>query len=90
MLLWLLYIGGAFAPPGTVRDGYVNLLRKHHGKRGWAETVQTLEAFIWSDSAFQDHASGLWQEVCETQRSLSTMQESQGQSQQLTIKQYCT
>ena len=69
LLLWLLYIGGAFAPTGTIRSSYVTLLRGNitfrlgglHGS--WPEVLGTLKQFIWSDDAFTSHVKVLWEEV---------------------------
>ncbi|TVY42469.1 hypothetical protein LOCC1_G005159 [Lachnellula occidentalis] len=69
LLLWLLYIGGAFAPTGIVRSGYVVLLHANYGTRfedlyrSWPELLETLEQFIWSEKAFMSQVKALWVET---------------------------
>lgn len=69
LLLWLLYIGGAFAQTGIMRSDYVVLL---HGNissrlgglfRSWLELLGILKKFIWSDEAFMPQVKGLWKDV---------------------------
>ncbi|OBT48749.1 hypothetical protein VE00_00825 [Pseudogymnoascus sp. WSF 3629] len=69
LLLWLLYIGGAFAPKGTVRSGFVALLRSNNAARlgdlniSWSELLGILKRFIWSEKAFMSQAKALWEET---------------------------
>jgi hypothetical protein len=69
LLLWLLYIGGAFAPKGTVRSGFVALLRSNNAARlgdlniSWSELLGILKRFIWSEKAFTSQAKALWEET---------------------------
>lgn len=69
LLLWLLYIGGAFASEGIIRAGYVALLRSHgHGRFGglcstWPEVLMILRQFTWSDKAFMAPVKAFWEEV---------------------------
>ena len=69
LLLWLLYIGGAFATVGTVRSDYValiqsnNAVRFKHLYRSWPELLAILEQFIWSEKAFMADFKGLWKET---------------------------
>ncbi|OKL63696.1 hypothetical protein UA08_00716 [Talaromyces atroroseus] len=69
LLLWLLYIGGAFAPIGVVRSGYVALLRANNATRfkdlysSWSELVEILKQFIWSEDAFKSQVKALWEET---------------------------
>lgn len=69
LLAWILYIGGAFAPPGTVRAEYVVLLRANiaFGFEGldssWPQLVGIMERFIWSEKAFMSQVKMLWEEV---------------------------
>ncbi|KAH6653251.1 hypothetical protein BKA67DRAFT_593227 [Truncatella angustata] len=69
LLLWLLYMGGAFAPQGPVRSGYILLLRSNGTVKlrglytSWGELLQILKQFIWSDKAFKSHVKAFWAEV---------------------------
>ncbi|KAL3479278.1 hypothetical protein BJX99DRAFT_268676 [Aspergillus californicus] len=71
LLIWLLYIGGAFAPRGPIRDGYINLLRScsNNGARlgalyrSWSELLAILRRFIWSDRGILGPVRGVWEEV---------------------------
>jgi hypothetical protein len=69
LLLWLLYIGGAFAPKGLVRSAYVALLRSNTAARckelyrSWPELLAILTQFIWSEKAFMSQVEALWQET---------------------------
>ncbi|PQE26603.1 N-ethylmaleimide reductase protein [Rutstroemia sp. NJR-2017a BBW] len=69
LLLWLLYIGGAFTTTETVRSDYVILLRLNTSSRlrglykSWQELHEILKRFIWSDAAFTPHVKALWEEV---------------------------
>lgn len=69
LLIWLLYIGGAFAPTGTVRCDYVTLLRSNNASRfgelyrSWPELLGILKKFIWPKEAFTSHVIELWEEV---------------------------
>ncbi|KAJ4860622.1 hypothetical protein T069G_05610 [Trichoderma breve] len=69
LLLWLLYVGGTFAPPGSVRSTYVNLLRSHITTRfrgvhnSHSKIFEIMRKFIWSDFAFFSKASLLWEEI---------------------------
>ncbi|MCJ1291618.1 hypothetical protein MMC34_003163 [Xylographa carneopallida] len=68
LLLWLLYIGGAFAPIGTVRSDYLALLRSNNAARfrdlcrSWPELLGILKQFTWSDKAFTSQAKAFWEE----------------------------
>ncbi|KAL2867604.1 uncharacterized protein BJX67DRAFT_387834 [Aspergillus lucknowensis] len=69
LLHWLLYIGGAFAPVGTIRSGYITLLRSRHASglgewyRSWPALRVTLRRFIYSDKAFDTPVKSLWEEI---------------------------
>ncbi|KAK2812212.1 hypothetical protein FQN50_001570 [Emmonsiellopsis sp. PD_5] len=69
LLLWLLYIGGAFAPTGAVRSNYISLLRWNNASRfqglysSWPELLGILKQFIWSDEAFMSPVKALWEEI---------------------------
>lgn len=57
LLLWLICIGGVFAPVGPVRSGYTALLRSTWFERpdlydSWSDISDILNQFIWSDLAF--------------------------------------
>jgi hypothetical protein len=68
LLAWLLHIGGAFAPAGTIRQGYVELLHLNHSRfrwlyTSWSELLAVLKRFIWSDKAFLSQVKAFWEEV---------------------------
>ncbi|RDW91726.1 hypothetical protein BP5796_02891 [Coleophoma crateriformis] len=69
LLLWLLYIGGAFVPPGIVRSNYVLLLRTNSAARfgdlyrSWPELLEILKQFTWSEKAFMSQVKALWEEA---------------------------
>ncbi|KAK8041109.1 hypothetical protein PG994_014116 [Apiospora phragmitis] len=69
LLLWTIYIGGTFAPRGTVRSSYVALLRSNHAARfkglytSWPGTLGVLKQFVWSDGAFLVQVRAFWDEV---------------------------
>ncbi|KAL6918674.1 hypothetical protein FSST1_002700 [Fusarium sambucinum] len=68
LLLWLIYIGGAFSPRGPVRSSYINMLRSAMSERygllkSWAETYEVLRDFLWSDIAFRIQVRKLWGEA---------------------------
>ncbi|KAJ5146411.1 uncharacterized protein N7515_000975, partial [Penicillium bovifimosum] len=67
LLAWLLHIGGAFAPAGPIRQGYVRLLHLNHNRlrrlyTSWPELLTVLKQFIWSDSAFLSQVKAFWEE----------------------------
>ncbi|KGO67357.1 hypothetical protein PEX1_024430 [Penicillium expansum] len=67
LLAWLLHIGGAFAPVGTIRQGYVRLLHLNHSRfrwlyTSWPELLVILKQFIWSDKAFLSQVKAFWEE----------------------------
>ncbi|KIA75422.1 hypothetical protein HK57_00098 [Aspergillus ustus] len=65
LLIWLLHVGGAFAPMGTVRSGYLDLLRSNSARfpRSWSELHIILKQFVWSDKAFMVPVRALWEEA---------------------------
>ncbi|KAI1068117.1 hypothetical protein LB507_004335 [Fusarium sp. FIESC RH6] len=65
LLLWLVYMGGAFAPKGPVRSGYIALLQseKHDLANSWMQTYEILRDFIWSDAAFRTEVRKVWEEA---------------------------
>ncbi|KAK2750854.1 hypothetical protein FQN55_001425 [Onygenales sp. PD_40] len=69
LLLWLLYIGGAFALTGAVRSNYISLLHWNYASRfqglynSWPELLGILRQFIWSDDAFMSPVKALWEEI---------------------------
>ncbi|KFY62066.1 hypothetical protein V496_04752 [Pseudogymnoascus sp. VKM F-4515 (FW-2607)] len=69
LLLWLLYIGGAFAPEGAIRSDFVSLLRSNNSarfgdsNRSWPELLEMLKRFIWSEKAFTPQGKALWEET---------------------------
>ncbi|KAL4739045.1 hypothetical protein BDV11DRAFT_205445 [Aspergillus similis] len=64
LLVWLLYIGGAFAPTGAIRSGYLDLLA-HYSYLSWPEVHEHMRRFIWSDYAFLAPVRTLWREVSQ-------------------------
>ncbi|KAJ6126989.1 N-ethylmaleimide reductase [Penicillium sp. IBT 18751x] len=68
LLAWLLHIGGAFAPKGDIRFGYVEILQSEHRSRlqdlykSWPELLELLRQFIWSDKAFMSQVKAFWNE----------------------------
>ncbi|KAJ5136442.1 N-ethylmaleimide reductase [Penicillium atrosanguineum] len=68
LLAWLLHIGGAFAPEGAIRSGYVELLQSNHRSRlqdlytSWSELLEILKQFIWSEKAFMSQVKAFWDE----------------------------
>jgi hypothetical protein len=69
LLLWLLFIGGTFVPPGSLRSKYVCLLRRSMATKFpmisdvRSRTLEIMRKFIWSDFAFASEASNLWGEI---------------------------
>lgn len=68
LLLWLIYIGGAFSPRGPVRSGYIEMLRsvtsdRYGGLKSWNATYEILRDFLWSDLAFRIEVRKLWGEA---------------------------
>ncbi|PCH00714.1 Hypothetical protein PENO1_046560 [Penicillium occitanis (nom. inval.)] len=69
LLAWMLYIGGAFAPDGTIRSDYVALLHKNRKTRlrdlytSWPELLEILKQFIWSEKAFASQVEAFWKEI---------------------------
>ncbi|KAM5368079.1 hypothetical protein ACJZ2D_009683 [Fusarium nematophilum] len=69
LLAWLLNIGGAFAPMGTIRSDYVALLHKNRRTRlrglysSWPELLDILKQFIWSEKAFMSQVKAFWEET---------------------------
>ncbi|KAI9164011.1 Serine/threonine-protein phosphatase 6 regulatory ankyrin repeat subunit C [Paramyrothecium foliicola] len=69
ILVWLLCIGGAFAPVGTTRIDFINEFLSGWGPssrlifRSWPELLVVLKQFIWSDKAFASSAKKFWEEA---------------------------
>jgi len=69
LLAWLLFIGGAFAPAGRVRMGFVQLVQHSHSSKlarlsqSWDATVETLKQFIWSEKAYHSQVGTFWEET---------------------------
>ncbi|KAL4757329.1 uncharacterized protein BDW70DRAFT_153463 [Aspergillus foveolatus] len=64
LLVWLLYIGGSFAPLGAVRSGYLDLLYPY-SYFPWPEIHERMRQFFWSDHAFLAPVRTLWREVSQ-------------------------
>ncbi|CEJ59041.1 hypothetical protein PMG11_07678 [Penicillium brasilianum] len=68
LLIWILHVGGAFAPPGAIRMAYVDLLHLNFSTRlkglctTWAELRIILQRFIWSEKAFMSQIKAFWEE----------------------------
>ncbi|EXJ74135.1 uncharacterized protein A1O5_02429 [Cladophialophora psammophila CBS 110553] len=69
LLAWVLYIGGAFAPVGPVRSGYVGLVQEEHFQEhghltaSWPDLVEVLRQFVWSEKAFYAQVKLFWEEA---------------------------
>ncbi|UZP32279.1 hypothetical protein NXS19_000095 [Fusarium pseudograminearum] len=68
LLLWLIYIGGAFSPRGPIRSSYIDMLRsvtseRYDGFQSWNATYEILRDFLWSDLAFRIEVRKLWAEA---------------------------
>jgi hypothetical protein len=69
-LIWLIYIGGAFAPTGSARSDYILLLRRKYTSRfedlysSWSVLEEGMKEFIWSEKAFSSQAKSFWEETC--------------------------
>jgi hypothetical protein len=67
LLLWLIYMGGAFLPVGPTRSSYIALLSWNSSPRfeglynSWAEVFENLQRFIWSEKAFTQHTNKFWE-----------------------------
>jgi hypothetical protein len=68
LLLWLIYIGGAFSPTGVVRFEYGILLRQSYLHRfigvrhTWPNLVRILKQYIWSEKAYEPQVRAFWEE----------------------------
>jgi hypothetical protein len=66
LLAWILFLGGAFAPFGPVREGYIDLIRGAHSARlagliqSWNALEETFKTFIWSEVAFSPVCKAFW------------------------------
>lgn len=69
LLIWILHIGGSFSPKGTVRSEYKTILQITHASRlrerynSFAELIQILEQFVWSERAFGAQFEEFWNEI---------------------------
>ncbi|KAB5540218.1 hypothetical protein GE09DRAFT_252324 [Coniochaeta sp. 2T2.1] len=77
LLLWLLYIGGAFTEKPDERAGYIALLRSNDNARlsdtnsSWPRLLETMKQFIWSRRAFERPVELLWEEAFRNHESMS-------------------
>lgn len=68
LLAWLIHIGGAFAPAGTIRSDYISLLLLNRSTRlrglytSWPDLLAILNQFIWSEKAYQSQVKAFWEE----------------------------
>ncbi|GLB11892.1 hypothetical protein AtubIFM57258_009166 [Aspergillus tubingensis] len=65
LLVWLLYIGAAFAPVGSTRFGYMGMLAFHYPHFSWPRLHERMRQFIWSDDAFLVPVRALWRELSQ-------------------------
>jgi hypothetical protein len=69
LLLWLIFVGGAFAEGKLIRLQYMALIhgsyrsRLGHLHRTWLEVERIAQAFIWSSSTFEQHFKRFWNEL---------------------------
>ncbi|KAI0203295.1 hypothetical protein F4808DRAFT_39600 [Astrocystis sublimbata] len=81
LLVWLIYIGGAFASAGAVRSDYVAMLRSNSAvgsgglHQSWPEVLAILKEFIWSDKAFKRPVKAFWEEASMLPNSAHTSKE---------------
>lgn len=66
LLLWLVYMGGAFLPNGSTRTTFVILLKQKDlfgdFYNSWEEVRQILKQFVWSESAYAPKLKAFWEE----------------------------
>jgi hypothetical protein len=68
LLIWMLHVGGSFAPVGDLRSQYILLVRENYDARfrdlynSWPELLAILKRFIWSDKAYMSKVETFWQE----------------------------
>ncbi|KAJ5997315.1 N-ethylmaleimide reductase [Penicillium canescens] len=68
LLAWLLHIGGAFAPSGTIQSGFLALLHLNRKTRlrglysSWPDLLEILKQFIWSEKAFESQVKAFCEE----------------------------
>jgi hypothetical protein len=67
--LWLIFIGGIFAPAGSTRLNFVNLLNQKYAFKfgqqlyqSWPEIHEILNEFVWSEKAFAPQVKAFWTE----------------------------
>jgi hypothetical protein len=67
-VIWLIFIGGAFAPSTSIRLDYIEIL---HGNRAsecvddyssWPTLLELLKRFIWSEKVFTLQVKAFWEE----------------------------
>ncbi|KAJ5744486.1 N-ethylmaleimide reductase [Penicillium manginii] len=71
LLAWLLHIGGAFAPVGSIRTGYMALVHLNHKRlrklyTSWSGLLEIFKRFIWSEKAFASQIESFWEESSVT------------------------
>jgi hypothetical protein len=68
LLLWLIYMGGAFLPIGSTRTIYLAILnQKYAGSsvslpRSWPQVLETLKTFVWPERVFTSQIKAFWEE----------------------------
>jgi hypothetical protein len=66
LLIWLLFMGGAFLPIGSTRSKYIALLNHRYtpefGELSWPEALKVLKQFIWSEKAFTAQGKAFWED----------------------------
>lgn len=68
ILIWVLCMGGSFAPTKSIRTYYVELLHSdeyaHYNRpiMSWPGLLAVLKQFIWSDIAFMKPVKAFWED----------------------------
>ncbi|KKP04932.1 hypothetical protein THAR02_02953 [Trichoderma harzianum] len=69
LLVWMLHMGGAFSPKGSVHDDYKALLQENQDSRftgkysSLEELVAIMSQFIWSEKAYRAQVEEFWAEI---------------------------
>ena len=71
LLIWLLYMGGAFLPVGSTRSEYIAILNRQYSAklgglyRSWPGVQEVLKQFIWSHKVFKEQIKRFWEDSSE-------------------------
>jgi hypothetical protein len=69
LLIWMLHIGGSFAPKGPTRSGFKALLQMNHTLRletrcgSLPELLEILAQFIWSEKMYLAQIEEFWNDI---------------------------